>query len=205
MKTAINSEKLLSIQKCVLPPPMQKIGIELEEIVGILQSIEENESESLESSARGKIREAYCKVHALSLLLSGWTNAVQSGGNVLTEEERARRAKESKRLKFLARMDKAIMDSMEDGNMNIEYLTDSLCMSRSTLYRRVKALTGISANEYIRRKKMEVAKELLLDSDMAVSEIAYKVGCSSMSYFRQTFKKLYGVIPSEYLKNLKTS
>lgn len=184
---------------------MQKIGIELEEIVGILQSIEENESESLESSARGKIREAYCKVHALSLLLSGWTDAVQSGGNVLTEEERARRAKESKRLKFLARMDKAIMDSMEEGNMNIEYLTDSLCMSRSTLYRRVKALTGISANEYIRRKKMEVAKELLLDSDMAVSEIAYKVGCSSMSYFRQTFKKLYGVIPSEYLKNLKTS
>lgn len=205
MKTAINSEKLLSKQKCVLPPPMQKIGIELEEIVGLLQSIEENESESLESTARGKIREAYCKVHALSLLLSGWTDAVQSGGNVLTEEERARRAKESKRLKFLARMDKAIMDSMEDGNMNIEYLTDSLCMSRSTLYRRVKALTGISANEYIRRKKMEVAKELLLDSDMAVSEIAYKVGCSSMSYFRQTFKKLYGVIPSEYLKNLKTS
>lgn len=52
---------------------------------------------------------------------------------------------------------------------------------------------------------MEIAKELLIDGDIPVSEIAFKVGCSSMSYFRQSFKDIYGVIPSEYLRKLKSN
>lgn len=50
---------------------------------------------------------------------------------------------------------------------------------------------------------MEVAKEMLIDGDMSMDEIADKVGCGSMSYFRQSFKETYGVITSVYLRRLR--
>lgn len=76
-------------------------------------------------------------------------------------------------------------------------------MSRATLYRKIKALTGMSSNEYIRNVRMQMAKELLISGDMSVAEVSDAVGCSSPAYFREAFKIVYGVSPSEYLRNLK--
>ena len=73
----------------------------------------------------------------------------------------------------------------------------------STLYRKMKALTGISTNEYIRKYKMQYAEHLLLEGKYSISEISFMVGMSSVAYFRRCFKAEYGEIPSEYLKKLK--
>jgi AraC-like DNA-binding protein len=75
-------------------------------------------------------------------------------------------------------------------------------MSNSTLYRKMKALTGLSTNEYIRKVKMKHAEQLLLEGKYSISEIAFKIGMNSSGYFRQCFKEEFGMIPTDYLKKL---
>ena len=77
-----------------------------------------------------------------------------------------------------------------------------MCMSSSTLFRKVKALTGMSTNEYIRKIKMQLAEKYLLEGKYSISEIAFKVGINSSVYFRQCFKEEFGMSASEYLKQL---
>ena len=91
----------------------------------------------------------------------------------------------------------------ESEKIDITYLSDKMCMSGSTLYRKMKALTGLSTNEYIRKVKMQNAERLLLEGKYNISEIAYKVGMNSTGYFRQCFKDEFGVSPSDYLKLIK--
>ena len=96
-------------------------------------------------------------------------------------------------------------DSLQDKEEGYEvgadsYLSDKMCMSGSTLYRKMKALTGLSTNEYIRKVKMQNAERLLLEGKYNISEIAYKIGMNSTGYFRQCFKDEFGVSPSDYLK-----
>jgi AraC-like DNA-binding protein len=66
------------------------------------------------------------------------------------------------------------------------------------LYRKIKFLTGDTATEFIRKIKLEKAKELLNTTDLTVSEISYKVGFSSPSYFTKCFKLHFGNIPKEF-------
>ena len=76
-------------------------------------------------------------------------------------------------------------------------------MSQSTLYRKMKSLTGITTNEYVRRYKMHYAERLLLEGRYTISEVGYKVGMSTLSYFRKCFKDEFGEAPSEYIKRIK--
>lgn len=104
---------------------------------------------------------------------------------------------------FIKNLDSMILDCDDPGRVNIDYLTDMLCMSRATLYRKMKAVTGMSGNEYIRHVRMRRAKELLLSGRHNMSEIADMLGFSSASYFRESFKTTFGMTPSEYLKSLR--
>ena len=87
-------------------------------------------------------------------------------------------------------------------NIDITVLSNVMCMSSSTLYRKVKALTGMSTNEYIRKIKMQLAEKYLLEGKNSISEIAFKVGINSNVYFRQCFKEEFGMSASDYLKQL---
>ena len=82
-------------------------------------------------------------------------------------------------------------------NLGVEQLAEELFLSRSKLYRKIKALTGDTATEFIRKIRLEKAKELLEKTDLTVSEIGYKVGFSSPSYFTKCFKNQFGRIPKE--------
>ena len=103
---------------------------------------------------------------------------------------------------FLEKINQLIEKRLSSEKVDIGYLADNMCMSKSTLYRKVKALTGLSTNEYVRKIKMHYAEHLLLEGRYSISEAAFKVGISSMMYFRQCFKEEFGVLPSEYLKQL---
>lgn len=109
------------------------------------------------------------------------------------------------------KLDKAFMDKITNAiteslatseNVDITVLSNVMCMSSSTLYRKVKALTGMSTNEYIRKIKMQLAEKYLLEGKYSISEIAFKVGINSSVYFRQCFKEEFGMSASEYLKQL---
>ena len=90
-----------------------------------------------------------------------------------------------------------INNNISDNNLNVENLADELLLSRSKLYRKIKALTGLTANEFIRNVRLEKSKEILENSEFSISEICYKVGFSSPSYFTKCFKIQYGVLPKE--------
>lgn len=101
---------------------------------------------------------------------------------------------------FLEKITRLIEDRLSSEKIDTGYLADNMCMSKSTLYRKMKALTGLSTNEYVRKIKMQSAERLLLEGRYNVSEVAFKVGMNSVVYFRQCFKEEFGVLPSEYLK-----
>ena len=73
-----------------------------------------------------------------------------------------------------------------------------LFMSRVQLYRKVSGLTDISVNELIRKLRLQRAAQLLLQNWGPVSQVAYEVGFSNLSYFSKVFKEEFGVLPSEY-------
>lgn len=104
---------------------------------------------------------------------------------------------------FLEKINKLIEDRLSSEKIDIGYLSDAMCMSNSTLYRKMKALTGLSTNEYIRKIKMQYAERLLLEGKYNISEVAFKVGINSTVYFRQCFKDEFGMAPSDYLKKIK--
>lgn len=104
---------------------------------------------------------------------------------------------------FIANVTRLIEDHVEQEKIDVGFLSDALSMSNSTLYRKIKALTGISTNEFIRKIKMSRAEQLLLTGKFTVSEVGYQVGMNSPVYFRQCFKEEFGMVPSDYLKKVK--
>ena len=104
---------------------------------------------------------------------------------------------------FLKKLTGVIEENLEDEELNISQVAAQLNMSHSTLYRKIKALTNLTANEFIRKVRINFAEQLLLTGKFNISEIMYRVGINSSSYFRQCFKDEYGLNPSEYLQKLK--
>ena len=103
---------------------------------------------------------------------------------------------------FLDRLNRLLDEHIGD-DLDISLLTDALNMSTSTLYRKMKGLTGIGTNEYIRHYRMEYAERLLLNENCSVSDAAFRVGMNSVSYFRKSFKEVFGDYPTAYLKKIK--
>lgn len=99
--------------------------------------------------------------------------------------------------RFISRVITYIYDNIDDPKLNVENLADELHLSRSQLYRKIKALTGQTANEFIRKIRLEKAKELLEQGVASVSEVGYKVGFSTPSYFTRCFKAEFGKLPTE--------
>lgn len=104
---------------------------------------------------------------------------------------------------FMEKFTKIIEDNMMDEKIDVPSIANQLSMSYSSLYRKIKALTGISTTEFVRKLRMGKAEQLFLTGRYNVSEIAHQVGFQSISYFRECFKEEYGMSPSEYLKKIK--
>ena len=100
------------------------------------------------------------------------------------------------RNEFLERFNKCIDERLSDSDLSVEDIGQALCLSRVQLYRKVKAMTGKTPVEIIREQRLKRAKILVEDSSISVSEIAYRVGFSSPSYFTKCYKAFYGKAPS---------
>lgn len=87
----------------------------------------------------------------------------------------------------------------------IKTLSDKMGMSHSNLYKKVRAISGVSVSAFIRYIRLRKAAEMFLSSDCTVSEAAYKVGINDPKYFREQFHKLFGLNPSEYIKRYRQS
>ena len=101
---------------------------------------------------------------------------------------------------FIDKLNLTITENVSSDRLDITFLTDKMNMSSSTLYRKVKGLTGMSPNEYIRHNRLQYARQLLIEGLHNINETAYLTGFTSPNYFRDCFKAEFGISPSEYIK-----
>jgi YesN/AraC family two-component response regulator len=105
--------------------------------------------------------------------------------------------------RFLQKMMDVIEENIEATDFGVEELSDKVGMSRSQLFRKVKALTDQSPFEFIRTVKLKRATVLLENHTGNISEIAYQVGFNNPAYFAECFRKLFGVSPKEFVSQSK--
>ena len=103
--------------------------------------------------------------------------------------------------RFLKKIIKTVEDNIGDSGFKVERMAQEIGMSRANLYRKVKDATGFSPRDLIRNIRLRKAADLLLHDAESVSQIGYIVGFEDNSYFSKSFKKEFGVPPSEYLRS----
>ena len=104
---------------------------------------------------------------------------------------------------FLTKLNKIIYENLSGEELSIQFLTEVMAMSRASLYKKVKTLTGMGVNDYINRLRIERSVYLLTNTDLSVSEIAYEVGFSYPRYFSTSFKNIKGVTPTRFKEDNK--
>lgn len=97
---------------------------------------------------------------------------------------------------FVSRLREVIETHLAESEFTVESLASEMNLSRVQLYRKVKAITGSTPVELLRRARLTKARELLATSDMTVSEVAYACGFTAPSYFTKCYKEEFGALPS---------
>jgi len=95
-----------------------------------------------------------------------------------------------------------VRENLSDAN-NVEALATAMNMSRSSLHRKIKALTSLSSLDFIRVIRLKHAAELLQEGELRINEICDRVGFQSPSYFAKVFQKQFGVTPTEFAQQNK--
>ncbi len=101
---------------------------------------------------------------------------------------------------FIEKVTKYILENIEDPNFNVEELAASMCMSRSSLHRKIKTTLNMSPIDFVRFIKLKKAAELMLENTYRTTELCFMVGINSPSYFIKLFQKQYGLTPKEFAK-----
>ncbi|MDO6603035.1 hybrid sensor histidine kinase/response regulator transcription factor [Arenibacter palladensis] len=98
---------------------------------------------------------------------------------------------------FIEKVLNYINNNIDDPDLSVEVLATNLNLSRSQFYRKIKALTNQTANEFLRNIRIERAKQIIEMGNTNISEVCYQVGFSSPSYFTKCFKAHFGILPTE--------
>ncbi|AZQ64806.1 hybrid sensor histidine kinase/response regulator [Flammeovirga pectinis] len=106
--------------------------------------------------------------------------------------------------KFLDEVMQEIEKNMDNSEFNVKTLGEKIGMGQTNLYRKIKSMTGMTANEFIRNVRLKRAGQLLKQGQYNVSDVMYMVGFTHRSYFSKSFKEVYGVTPKEYTKQENT-
>lgn len=104
---------------------------------------------------------------------------------------------------FLKQLQAIIQKNLSDSEFGVENMGQQIGLSRVQLYRKVKAMTGSSVVDLLRKARLAKARRLLETRSMSVSEVAYEVGFSAPSYFTKCFKDEYGMLPGDVGNVLK--
>ena len=101
---------------------------------------------------------------------------------------------------FLERTIEIINKNITDVNFTMELLAEQVFLSRSSLHRKIKALTGLAPADFVRLIRLKKAAEIIRQREHNIGEVCYLVGIHSPSYFTKIFHKQFGITPKEFLK-----
>lgn len=118
-------------------------------------------------------------------------------GTKEAEKEISEAHLEDRDKQFLKQLQAIIQKNLSDSEFGVEDMGQQIGLSRVQLYRKVKAMTGSSVVDLLRKARLAKARHLLETRSMSVSEVAYEVGFSAPSYFTKCFKEEYGMLPGD--------
>lgn len=124
-------------------------------------------------------------------------------GSKEAEKEISEAHLEDRDKQFLKQLQAIIQKNLSDSEFGVENMGQQIGLSRVQLYRKVKAMTGSSVVDLLRKARLAKARRLLETRSMSVSEVAYEVGFSAPSYFTKCFKDEYGMLPGDVGNVLK--
>ena len=101
---------------------------------------------------------------------------------------------------FLLVITEIIEKNMTNFEFSVEELANQITMSRSNLHRKVKGISGLAPNDFIRLVRLKKAVKLMSDGENRINEICYMVGFNTPSYFAKCFQKQFGILPKEFIK-----
>lgn len=101
---------------------------------------------------------------------------------------------------FISNLNKIISDNISNPNLDVNFITEEIGMSRASLYNKLKAIGGVGVNDYVISCRINYACELLKNTDKSVGEISDMLGFNNQRYFSTVFKQIKGVSPSVYRK-----
>ena len=99
---------------------------------------------------------------------------------------------------FIKKLNEIILSNLSNQEFSMDDMAESLNMSRSSFYRKMKGVLDLSPNEYLRIERLKRAAQLLKEGESRINEICYMVGFSSSSYFSKCFLKQFGVLPKDF-------
>ena len=103
-------------------------------------------------------------------------------------------------VKWINTVNEIITQNFTNEEFTIDWLAEEMAISRSNLQRKLKGLTGMPPNDYIRLIRLKTAGELLRNGEYRINEVCYIVGFNNPSYFARCFQKQFGILPKDYIK-----
>jgi len=104
---------------------------------------------------------------------------------------------------FFNKLVNLIEDNIQDPDLDVEFLCDHLYLSRTKLYQKIKSISDQSVGEFIRTIRLKKSIQIMTHEDVAMNEVADRVGLQSGSNFSRSFKKEYGKSPLQFMQSLK--
>lgn len=127
------------------------------------------------------------------------TNVAREGMQVALEAENVHVSERDK--EFISMVRKVIHENMSNPKLRMDDISDQIGLSRVQMYRKVKALTGLTPVELLRTVRLEKARHLLRTTNEPISQVAYAVGFATPSYFTTCFKQEFGMYPADCREN----
>ncbi len=107
---------------------------------------------------------------------------------------------------FMDQLLKILEQNLDDPELlNVDYVCRKIGISKTKLYKKIKDITGQTINEFIRTIRLKKAMEIMTHEDVQITDVMYRVGILSQSYFTTVFKKEFGIAPSHFHRQIKRS
>lgn len=118
--------------------------------------------------------------------------------NIFAESRELVRTEKDK--DFLEKFVELVDENIDNNDFTIDQVCREMSIGRTNLYKKIRSLTGQSMGEFIRGLRLKKAAKILITEDVSISEVLYRVGINSNSYFTKSFKAQFGMTPTEFIQ-----
>ena len=123
----------------------------------------------------------------------------QMENQTTTEEDSYEQYLVKKDVQFLEKIHQVIEENMDDSDFNIDTIASGIGLSRSAFFKKLKSLTGLAPVDLVKEIRLNKSIELIKNTDLSVSEVAFAVGFKDSGYYSKCFRKKYNQTPREYM------